>query len=258
MHMGLGVMVVYGVEKSLQHIKMVGEVHINIERKELMLKIFSSILMFSLLTKGCYNISDLKYDNNLIIGGYNRNDGCVDMDYVEEEFEKTVSETDTDEKKDIVYQNDRLNFTLVFPESWAGYYKVIDVSGGVGVNFYGKSFVGQGQPHFTNKGLSLFYILDENAINSGIWDSIRKIGSTSGKDYYFATATDMQLAPIAIFNDEIINEYIKLYGYELYGETQIPIIKQDWEKVQIMQEDIDSIVESFKATKDDEIKVYGH
>lgn len=199
-------------------------------------QILISILLTMLMLSACNNKKVSTQNNDL---KQNIDNETITSD--------KSAETAKPLKKNNVYKNTDLGFELTFPESWDEYYKVHDTDGGIHVYFYGRSNAGKGEQFNNGKGLSLFMILDEETVSTEILDSVKKIGTAKGINYYYATATDLQLAPIIIPNDNLLKEYVDMYGEELYGNAQISLIKHDWEKAQQMQKDIPGILETFKG-----------
>lgn len=136
------------------------------------------------------------------------------------------------------YINENLGFSLEIPSEWEGYYNIVENAQGIIFMFCGES---DACTQYNESGLLMFYIVNDEEVNSEALDSIRKIGTVQGISYYYATSTDVSLAPIMLVNDSLINDAL-----EKYGEEQTEIMKKDWEKVQEMQEDIPNLLQSFR------------
>jgi len=152
---------------------------------------------------------------------------------------------DTPVSGDILYTNSELGFSLTFPEHWQDHYRIVPTEGGIAVNFYGESLAGQGAPKPAPSGLLMFYIIDRTVAEHGFLDSRQSVGTVKGIDYCYATGTDVTLSPIILSNESTVQAYARLFGDEIYGEPQLPLIHQDWEKAQQMLKDIPEILTSF-------------
>lgn len=136
------------------------------------------------------------------------------------------------------YINEDLGFSLEIPSEWEGYYNTVENTQSLAFMFCGES---DACTKYNESGLLMFYIVSDEVVNSEPLDSIRKIGTVQGISYYYATSTDVSLAPIMLVNDSLINDAI-----EKYGQEQTEIIKKDWKKAQEMREDIPNLLQSFK------------
>jgi hypothetical protein len=153
------------------------------------------------------------------------------------------------ENNDIIYINDELGFSLTFPHNWKNYYKISEFEDGITINFYGKSHAGRGTTTDREDGLIMFFILNDDLVKTQTLDSVTKLGTSSGINYYFATGTGFDLEPIALTDEETAKQFLDVYGPKIYGEAQLPLILEDWKKAQQMQEDIPTILDSFKEFK---------
>ncbi len=153
------------------------------------------------------------------------------------------------ENNNIIYINDELGFSLTFPHNWKNYYKIRESEDGITINFYGKSLAGRGATINRDDGLIMFFVQNEETVKAEILDSVTKLGTVNGINYYFATGTGFDLEPIELINEETAKRFLDAYGLEIYGEAQLPLIQDDWKKAQQMQEDIPNILESFKEFK---------
>lgn len=99
-----------------------------------------------------------------------------------------------------VYRNISCGYSFEFPASWQGYYFVNDDNPqAVTVRFYGKSFAGTAYEKETfggDWGLTIFFILSREEAQTGFYDNVTHLGSAGGIDYYYATTTDVSLAPL--------------------------------------------------------------
>lgn len=195
-------------------------------------KLCSFILLFIFILSGC------KY-NQIYETNYNNESNTTEV----------IHETKKDSifNNDIIYVNDELGFEIRLPSYWENYYKIIDIQGGIKINFYGKSMAGAGATISSENGLTMFFIVDRETVESNTLDGIEEIGIAKNTSFYFATPTDASLSPI-ILNEEFLKQYTDIYGTEIYGKDQIPLINQDWIKAQQMLEDIPSILETFTST----------
>ena len=130
-----------------------------------------------------------------------------------------------------VYINEECGYKFEFPESWTGSYFIDDEFPECAVvRFYGKSIRGTVlEKTFSEDydyGLRMFLILSEEAVNNGTYDGVTLIGQARGVNYYFATTTDVSLAPI--FGDG------KFWFDESESEQQL--MKKDRQKVKEMME----------------------
>ncbi|MBQ7033376.1 MAG: PQQ-binding-like beta-propeller repeat protein [Clostridia bacterium] len=89
-----------------------------------------------------------------------------------------------------IYKNVQYGYQLTFPESWAGYYKVMETEdGGVRVCFVGKSTASKAYAD-----TPMFMILPQATVETEEYlDSVRKIGTANGIAYYYATGTSSAL-----------------------------------------------------------------
>ena len=187
---------------------------------------FLILVMFIILITACNNIST---DNGISDMQTNVNNiGTGDNP----EEENVTDDTSVDEKQNIFYQNQKLGFCLEFPESWAGYYKIVEYSYYINVDFIGKSQTSKGDD---GNGLFMFMI---GAIDDATFlDSIKKIGIVDGIDYYYATATDYSLGALDLDTNTNIG----------IDDEERKLISEDWSKAQGMQKDIENILITFEA-----------
>jgi len=143
-----------------------------------------------------------------------------------------------------IYVNEQCGYQLTLPESWLGWYYIDEVYPEcICVYFFGKSITGTflirhfeeraGEEHKTY-GLRMFYIMTEEIMNNGTFDSIRYIGTAHDTNYYFATATDATLPALTLsweYWDDITEEEIEL-------------AQKDWEMVEQMN--YEDVTKTFK------------
>lgn len=101
-----------------------------------------------------------------------------------------------------IYVNEKCGYEFVFPDDWTGWYFINEENPqAIVVRFYGKSIRGTVlEKTFSadaDYGLTMFFILAEGELESGIYDSVTFIGTSKEVNYYFATTTDVSLAPLS-------------------------------------------------------------
>ncbi len=111
------------------------------------------------------------------------------FDVAWEDATKTVVITKAADSE-TTYKNVQYGYELTFPESWKGYYKVVErEEGGAWICFAGKSDAAQ-----TYGDTPMFMILPHETVESDEYlDSVRKIGTAKGIEYYYATGTGSAL-----------------------------------------------------------------
>lgn len=134
------------------------------------------------------------------------------------------------EEKVITYVNENLGYSLDFPESWEGYYKIHEDYGNITVAYYGDSDASKGNEHSAlgeDGGIVMFFIVDELTAQNenGFLDSVQDIGVARGINYFYATATDFSLSAL----------------YDESGKNN-----DDWDRAHDMMEDVPEILKSFK------------
>ncbi len=145
-----------------------------------------------------------------------------------------------------VYPIEPFGFQLVFPESWRNYYVIEWVnnkytdSGNfqcLRISFYGESNLSHDYDEISNdRPIPLFYICTEEykeARGGGI-AAVQKIGSVKGMNYYKFRQTDY---PIDYLNPE---------GQRDLSTDEMAKVQRDYDKAQQMENDIESIIQSFK------------
>lgn len=188
-----------------------------------------------------------QYPKNIIKQNYDLN--SEQKKVTSEPYNKKVQENIIDKEKEggIGYVNNELGFGITFPSHWDGYYKLIDIEGGISINFYGKSLAGKGATNLVKNGLPIFFILNEKIVEYESLDGVKKIGKAKNINYYFATGAGVDLEPIMLIDDDTLRWHKEIYGEEIYAEDEITMINQDWEKAQKMLKDVSGIIETFYA-----------
>ncbi len=144
-----------------------------------------------------------------------------DAPVVREEKQETPDEKD----KLITYTNDNLGYSLDFPESWEGYYKIHENYGNIAVAYYGDSEASKGD---NDRGITMFFIVDELSAQTEILDSVQDVGVAKGINYFYATTTDFSLSAL----------------YDESGKNN-----DDWDRAHKMMEDVPEILKSFKEAE---------
>ena len=145
----------------------------------------------------------------------------------------------TSEAPGIRYQDTDCGFQLDFPSSWEGWYQVDKTSNdSFSVDFVGKSAISQEyQPEF-------FYIVSQASVDDhdSLLDSIKKIGTVKGINYYYATSTDDSFGPLweIATSESAANRA---------DDQEIKLAKQDWDQAQGMLKDVDDILKTFGPIK---------
>ena len=144
----------------------------------------------------------------------------------------------------IVYTNQTLGFQITFPKDWDGYFKIFENDGEIAVNFYGKSKTGTiGEAYMGVEGLPFFIITSD--IEQPFLDSVQKIGTAKGVDYYFATGTDSDVGLLFDLSREA-QENPGFFPYTI-DQTELDLAAQDWDKTGQMDSEIQSVLATFKA-----------
>lgn len=144
---------------------------------------------------------------------------------------KEEKQEKTDEKdKLITYINENLGYSLDFPKSWKGYYKIHENYGDITVAYYGDSEASKGNEHSAlgeDGGIVMFFIVDEITAQNenGLLDSIQDIGVARGINYFYATTTDVSLSAL----------------YDESGDNN-----DDWDRAHEMMDDVPDILKTFK------------
>lgn len=131
------------------------------------------------------------------------------------------------EEKVITYVNENLGYSLDFPESWEGYYKIHEDYGNITVAYYGDSDAAKGE---NDKGITMFFIVDELTAQNenGFLDSVQDIGVARGINYFYATTTDFSLSAL----------------YDESGKNN-----DDWDRAHEMMGNVPKILNSFKEVE---------
>jgi len=144
-------------------------------------------------------------------------------------YESSLSSQTPDNS--LVYINSKCGYQLTFPESWRGYYVIDEINNDiVRINFFGKSKTGTiSLKPYGFDGLPMFMIIKESALEENL-DSVRKIGTVNGINYYFATGTGSYLGGLYEIADTQ-SAARQTADYEV-DEIELDLAKKDWEKVQ--------------------------
>ncbi len=130
-----------------------------------------------------------------------------------------------------IFVNEECGYKFVFPEEWTGWYFVNDEIPEIAtIRFYGKSIRGTIlEKEFLSAdfdyGLTMFFILSEEEAGNGFYDSVTKIGTAKGVNYYFATTTDVSIAPLIEDKDFWFNT-----------DEELKLAEEDFEKVKSMMD----------------------
>lgn len=145
---------------------------------------------------------------------------------VDNKIEKSIEKQLPNQENDgIIYINNSMGFSITFPNSWEGYYNIIeDENGGcIDIRYKGKDGTIKGQ---NGKGLYMFSIIREDKLNNFL-DSINVIGTFREKNYYYATHTDFEIGSLRDEEEESNNA--------------------DFKKAMSMLEDVPQILKTIKA-----------
>lgn len=147
----------------------------------------------------------------------------------------------------LIYKNMKLGYQLEFPNDWKGWYLIDEFDNGlIRIKFYGKSKTGTiAAKEYFGDGLPMFYILPENVLEQNkLLDSIKKIGSVNGVNFFFATGTGFDLG--LLYSISISDSFaIDNANYEV-DEKELKLAAEDWSKAQQMYSQIDSVLETFR------------
>lgn len=148
-----------------------------------------------------------------------------------------------------IYINEELGYKFAFPKEWVNWYFVNDENPEIAtVRFYGKSIRGTIMEKAilsenSDYGLTMFFILSEEEAEKGFYDSLTKMGTANGVDYYFGTTTDVSLAPIIEYKD-----------FWFDSDEELELAKKDWGKAKIMMDfysyqNIQNFIKNFSEIK---------
>lgn len=142
---------------------------------------------------------------------------------------------------DIVYKNNKFNYTLKFPVSWRGNYIVNENNeeGYIEVCFIGKSNVSKNYNQETNKaeGLSMFFVSTERYLKENEFtDGAMKIGKSHHVNFYYFTNTDYPLG--ALFDT---------YKSSTINKKERDLAHNDFIKATKMEKDIKDILKTFRG-----------
>lgn len=184
-------------------------------------------------------------------GGTNKNDVNIQTEKTENVQNEIVKESENTEKDDLevriqkekqkwgapmlpknnVYVNEACGYEFEFPSEWTGWYFINDDNPrAVEVRFFGESLRGTIlEKTFSSEcdfGLRMFFILSEDEVVSGTYDNTTFLGTAKDANYYFATTTDVSLAPLIGEGAYWFDENAK----------EIERMKNDWKKAEEMME----------------------
>lgn len=129
---------------------------------------------------------------------------------------------------DCIYRNEELGYQITLPDSWDGWYAVIEHDSGVTeFVFLGKSDTAATETESLEiPGLPMFMIVDEAIVlDEGYFlDSVQEVGEAMGIKYYYATDTDSSLSVLfdAVNNAESLEKSEQL------------LLEADFDKMQQM------------------------
>ena len=152
-------------------------------------------------------------------------------------------------EQDLIYRNEAAGYQLTFPENWQGHYVIAEYNGGTicMIGFYGKSKTGQlsFKDVTGHVGLELFWIGDKPCSECSIRKE-RKIGEVNGVSYFYVAHGGRN--SIGILHGISRPNEAQYASYEVDG-TELELAAQDWEKANIMCDEIDDVLESFTAIR---------
>lgn len=148
-----------------------------------------------------------------------------------------------------IYINEEAGYKFAFPKEWVNWYFVNDENPEIAtIRFYGKSIRGTIMEKAIlsedfDYGLTMFFILSEEEAEKGFYDSLTKMGTANGVDYYFGTTTDVSLTPI-----------IEHQEFWFDSDEELELTNKDWEKAKIMMdfyshENIQNFIKNFSEIK---------
>ncbi|MCK9479984.1 MAG: hypothetical protein M0R40_10890, partial [Firmicutes bacterium] len=151
-------------------------------------------------------------------------------------------------KEGIVYTNNKCNYSITFPLDWEGWYAINEFDeGSVEVKFWGKSKTGSTLNFdYSHGGLSWFFILTEQALNEGTYDSIKLIGTINESNYYYATGTSTYIGALNLNSLDALE-----YDFD---EHEMELIAKDWDKVNQMELQVNGILTTFAPLPDNATK----
>lgn len=136
------------------------------------------------------------------------------------------------------YESYLNKFRIELPEEWRNYCIIDERPFGICLRFYGKSLPGKGEQDY---GLFLSCIADEEYILENTLDNVAYVGTANGKNYFYATSTDVSAEPILLYDDLKRIEAVKEYGIVEYRR-----IKEDYVAYGQMMPGVRDIISSFK------------
>jgi len=145
------------------------------------------------------------------------------------------------------YSNQKCGYKLTFPEDWLGYYYVQENdNGNATVIFVGKSkaYSTQLEDITGYVGREIFYIVDEETVNTETLDSRFKIGTAKGVNYYYATGTSAAFPfPYGPTEDYYVND-----DGNWQNSLDDPLYSEDNIKAHDMFKEIPAILKTFTST----------
>lgn len=140
-----------------------------------------------------------------------------------------------------LYVNKILGFSLELPKKWSGSYdvKILTDANEKTKDVIELDFVGKSEK--SKNGLPMFYIGTKEALSAGNYKiNGDKIGTTLGKDYFYATSTEDSLGVLDI-------EHLSAGLSQEFDSIQKELMQSEFKKAKEMEKDADTIVKSFKS-----------
>ncbi|CAH1205473.1 hypothetical protein PAECIP111893_02355 [Paenibacillus plantiphilus] len=138
----------------------------------------------------------------------------------------------------LTYKSESLGFSITFPESWSGYYRVAEEEERtMNIFFMGESEISRASLFDEEPGLYMFSIGTYKDLEEygDLLDNVKEIGELNGTTYYFFTATDCSTCLLTYTDD--LKE----------GDEERTFRDSDYQRVGRMNEDIEQIVQTFKG-----------
>jgi len=212
--------------------------------KKIIITVIFTALLFSF---GCSNKPNQQEVNvNAEKTEFVREENQEESDSLESRIEKEKHKYSSPElPSSNIYVNEDCGYEFKLPSDWIGWYFINDDNPkAIDVRFYGKSIRGTViEKTFSENadfGLTMFFIISEEDASRGIYDNVTFIGTAKGVNYYFATTTDVSLAPIIGEGSFWFDE----------SKKEQELVKNDWEKAKTMMkfysyENLNSLSNSF-------------
>ncbi|GKX30197.1 hypothetical protein SH1V18_26770 [Vallitalea longa] len=149
----------------------------------------------------------------------------IEQQSADDKIEEDSQEQPRQQDEGIKYVNDVMGFSLTFPNSWEGYYNIVEEENGgyIDILYTGKDSTIKGED---GNGLYMFSIIREDELDDFL-DSIKEIGTYREQKYYYATHTDFEIGSLRDEEDENMNT--------------------DFKKAMSMLEDVPQILETISA-----------